>query len=67
MRNRPAEAAGKSLEAILEERKRANPAGRFGDPHEFGEACAFLCSAQAGTSLGKICYWMAAHFLGPSE
>jgi 3-oxoacyl-[acyl-carrier protein] reductase len=30
-----------------------NPAGRFGDPHEFGEACAFLCSAQAGYITGQ--------------
>ena len=48
-----AEAAGKPLEAVLEERKRANPAGRFGDPHEFGEACAFLCGSQAGYITGQ--------------
>jgi 3-oxoacyl-[acyl-carrier protein] reductase len=48
-----AEASRKSLEFVLEERKRANPAGRFGDPHEFGEACAFLCSAQAGYITGQ--------------
>ena len=29
------------------------PAGRFGDPEEFGEACAFLCSAQAGYITGQ--------------
>ena len=29
------------------------PAGRFGDPHEFGELCAFLCSAQAGYITGQ--------------
>lgn len=48
-----AKASGKSMEEVLEERKRANPAGRFGDPHEFGEACAFLCSAQAGYITGQ--------------
>jgi 3-oxoacyl-[acyl-carrier protein] reductase len=44
---------GRPTEQIKEERERANPAGRFGDPHEFGEACAFLCSAQAGFITGQ--------------
>jgi len=26
---------------------------RFGDPEEFGRACAFLCSAQAGFITGQ--------------
>jgi 3-oxoacyl-[acyl-carrier protein] reductase len=34
-------------------RKASNPAGRFGQPEEFGEACAFLCSAQAGYITGQ--------------
>ena len=29
------------------------PAGRFGDPREFGQFCAFLCSAQAGYLVGQ--------------
>ena len=29
------------------------PAGRFGDPDEFGKACAFLCSAHAGFIVGQ--------------
>lgn len=29
------------------------PAGRFGNPAEFGEACAFLCSQQAGYITGQ--------------
>ena len=29
------------------------PAKRFGDPAEFGDACAFLCSAQAGFITGQ--------------
>ncbi|MEG2631542.1 MAG: SDR family oxidoreductase, partial [Comamonas sp.] len=33
---------------VLAQRRAANPAGRFGRPQEFGDACAFLCSAQAG-------------------
>ena len=28
-------------------------AGRLGQPHEFGDACAFLCSAQAGYISGQ--------------
>lgn len=36
-----------------EARRAANPAGRFGQPEEFGEACAFLCSAQAGFITGQ--------------
>lgn len=29
------------------------PAGRFGEPSEFGHACAFLCSAHAGYITGQ--------------
>ena len=29
------------------------PAGRFGDPQEFGALCAFLCGAQAGFVTGQ--------------
>ena len=35
-------------ESAREARMKAIPAGRFGDPAEFGDACAYLCSAQAG-------------------
>lgn len=31
----------------------ANPAGRVGDPAEFGHACAFLCSAHSGFITGQ--------------
>ncbi len=48
-----AERAGREPEELLEERRQANPAGRFGDPAEFGEACAFLCSRQAGYITGQ--------------
>jgi 3-oxoacyl-[acyl-carrier protein] reductase len=34
-------------------RREAIPAKRFGDPAEFGAACAFLCSAQAGFITGQ--------------
>jgi 3-oxoacyl-[acyl-carrier protein] reductase len=40
-------------EQVGEERRRDNPAGRFGDPAEFGAACAFLCSARAGYITGQ--------------
>ena len=40
--------AGKSFEEEFEARKLGNPALRYGDPAEFGELCAFLCSVQAG-------------------
>ncbi|NQU57543.1 MAG: SDR family oxidoreductase [Rhodospirillales bacterium] len=48
-----AKASGKSLEDITAERRDSNPAGRFGDPAEFGELCAFICSAQAGYITGQ--------------
>jgi 3-oxoacyl-[acyl-carrier protein] reductase len=43
---------------IPEEEARAEmlapvPAGRFGTPEEFGDACAFLCSSQAGYVTGQ--------------
>jgi len=47
------ESAGKSVEEAMAEGARSNPAGRFGDPHEFGELCAFVCSAQAGYMTGQ--------------
>ena len=34
-------------------RKASVPAGRFGDPEEFGALCAFLCGAQAGFVTGQ--------------
>lgn len=39
--------------ATLEALKTAVPAGRMGDPAEFGDACAFLCSASAGYITGQ--------------
>jgi len=43
-----AEKAGRDFEDQLAARRDLVPAGRFGDPVEFGQACAYLCSAQAG-------------------
>jgi len=48
-----AEKSGKTLEQAAAARAASIPAKRFGDPAEFGAACAFLCSAQAATSPGR--------------
>jgi 3-oxoacyl-[acyl-carrier protein] reductase len=48
-----AERLNKPWEEVRAERMRANPAGRFGDPDEFGAACAFLCGAQSGFITGQ--------------
>jgi 3-oxoacyl-[acyl-carrier protein] reductase len=45
--------AGKSIEAVMDERRALNPARRFGTPSEFGAACAFLCSVHAGYITGQ--------------
>jgi 3-oxoacyl-[acyl-carrier protein] reductase len=48
-----AQKVGKTAEAVIAERKAANPAGRFGTIEEFGAACAFLCSTHAGFITGQ--------------
>jgi 3-oxoacyl-[acyl-carrier protein] reductase len=48
--------AGQSGQTLEEEAERARadiPAGRFGRADEFGAACAFLCSLQAGFITGQ--------------
>jgi 3-oxoacyl-[acyl-carrier protein] reductase len=44
---------GISIEQAKAERVATVPARRIGDPEEFGEVCAFLCSAQAGYITGQ--------------
>ena len=44
---------GTSYEAVSTQRKGRIPAGRFGEPMEIGELCAFLCSAHAGFITGQ--------------
>jgi 3-oxoacyl-[acyl-carrier protein] reductase len=44
---------GKTVDEIRKIRSEANPAGRFGTIEEFGDACAYLCSAQAGYITGQ--------------
>jgi 3-oxoacyl-[acyl-carrier protein] reductase len=48
-----AKARGVSIEQVLAERVATIPAGRIGNPDEFGAACAWLCSAQAGYITGQ--------------
>ena len=42
-----------SFEEMVAKRGQSNPTGRVGDPAEFGDACAFLCSASAGFIVGQ--------------
>jgi 3-oxoacyl-[acyl-carrier protein] reductase len=44
---------GKTTDELRKIRTEANPAGRFGTIEEFGDACAYLCSAQAGYITGQ--------------
>jgi 3-oxoacyl-[acyl-carrier protein] reductase len=48
-----AQKQGVAIDAARAERIKGIPAGRIGDPAEFGEACAFLCSAQMGYVTGQ--------------
>ncbi len=48
-----AKTLGQPFDQFFEARKNAIPAGRFGDPAEFGELCAYLCSAQAAYITGQ--------------
>ncbi len=45
--------AGRSVDELLAERAQASPAGRNGDPAEFGDACVFLCAASSGFIVGQ--------------
>jgi 3-oxoacyl-[acyl-carrier protein] reductase len=48
-----AKASGRTPDEVLAERAQATPAGRVGDPAEFGDACAFLCAASSGFIVGQ--------------
>ncbi len=48
-----ADQRGVGFEAEAERRRSTNPSRRFGDPAEFGAACAFLCSRHAGYITGQ--------------
>ena len=45
--------AGRSVEDEIASRAAATPAGRVGDPAEFGDACVFLCAASSGFIVGQ--------------
>ncbi len=44
---------GKDVDAVAQARRIAIPSQRFGSAEEFGAACAFLCSVQAGYITGQ--------------
>ncbi|MBK1668858.1 3-oxoacyl-ACP reductase [Rhodovibrio sodomensis] len=48
-----ADKQGQPVEEVRREREQGNPARRFGDPREFGDACAFLCAACSGFMTGQ--------------
>lgn len=48
-----AKEAGVTLEEYLAKRSQVIPAGRFGEPNEFGELCAYVCSVQAAFITGQ--------------
>src|SRR5947208_989587 len=52
-RHAAAKARNPSVDDIRAHRSEENPAGRIGDPAEFGAACAFLCSVHAGFMTGQ--------------
>ena len=47
-----ARASNRPVDEIVADRLKTNPAGRAGNPAEFGDACAFLCSAKIGFIVG---------------
>jgi 3-oxoacyl-[acyl-carrier protein] reductase len=51
--NNVAQKSGQPLDAVMDARRKAIPAQRFGTPEEFGGICAFLCSVQAGYMTGQ--------------
>ncbi len=51
--SRMAELEGISEDEAAARRRQSIPAGRFGNPDEFGRACAFLCSRHAGYITGQ--------------
>ena len=59
-----AKSSGKTVEELRKVRADANPAGRFGTIEEFGDACAFLCSRQAGYITGQNLLLDGGHYPG---
>jgi 3-oxoacyl-[acyl-carrier protein] reductase len=44
---------GQTPDAVADTRRQAIPAQRFGTPQDFGDLCAFVCSARAGYITGQ--------------
>jgi 3-oxoacyl-[acyl-carrier protein] reductase len=44
--------SNRPVDELVQERAKGSPTGRVGDPAEFGDACAFLCSAKIGFIVG---------------
>ena len=51
--SKAAETRSKSIAQVAADRINSIPAKRFGNPAEFGAACAFLCSTHAGYITGQ--------------
>jgi 3-oxoacyl-[acyl-carrier protein] reductase len=45
--------SGRSIDEEIVERAKSSPAGRVGEPDEFGAACVFLCAASSGFIVGQ--------------
>lgn len=60
MADRMSKKEGISVAAAKQRIAATIAAKRLGDPMEFGDACAFLCSAQSGYISGRIYNWTAA-------
>jgi len=48
-----AKQSGKTVDDVARQRLSSIPAGRFGDPLEFGQLCAYICSARASYITGQ--------------
>lgn len=48
-----AKQSGKAFDQVAQDRMKTIPAGRFGNPEEFGQLCAYICSAQAAYITGQ--------------
>jgi 3-oxoacyl-[acyl-carrier protein] reductase len=48
-----AQRTNRSVDEVVADRMAANPSGRAGNPAEFGDACAFLCSAKVSYIVGQ--------------
>lgn len=48
-----AQKSGKTMDDVMDARRKTIPALRFGNPAEFGATCAFLCSQHAGYITGQ--------------